>query len=92
MKINKKQHKKIVKLIALLEARVVHNESIDKWSNVRLIHYTFQDIFSILGIDFPDGIKNYGSVTNLQYKYQDELEKNISFKPKGFEQDILYSI
>jgi hypothetical protein len=30
MKINKKQHKKIVKLIALLEARIVHNESIDK--------------------------------------------------------------
>ena len=91
MKINKKQHKKIVKLIALLEARIVHNESIDKWSNVRLIHYTFQDIFSILGIDFPNGMKN-GSVTNLQYKYQDQLEKNISFKPKGFEQDILYSI
>ena len=88
MKINKD---KIIKYLALLNARVLKNDRKKEWDNVRLINYALHDLLKLMNIEYLNS--EYGNeLSKWSQIYDKELEKNNSFCPKEFELDFLHIV
>ena len=50
---------KIIKYLALLNARVLKNDKDKKWDNVRLINYGLHDLLKLMNVEYLDS--EYGN-------------------------------
>ena len=82
---------KIIKYLALLNARVLKNDKDKKWNNVRLINYALHDLLKIMSIEYLNS--EYGNeLSKWTSIYDKKLEKNDKFCPKEFELDFLHIV
>ena len=88
MKINED---KIIKYLALLNARVLKNDRKKEWNNVRLINYALHDLLKLMNIEYLNS-EHGNELSKWTYIYDKKLEKNNKFCPKEFELDFLHVV
>jgi len=83
---------KIIKLCSFIEAKIKLNDENENYSNLRLVHQGFKDIWELLGLEVSKVDSCRTIDTKYYYEYLKALRKNKNFFPKGFEEDFLLSI
>ena len=73
----KEKQKELMTFLAYMEAKIDANQELEKWSNMRLVHFGIKEICYILNISVRN--TNHHELTKI---YKKQIKKNNDFKPK----------
>ena len=73
----KEKQKELITFLAYMEAKIDANQELEKWGNMRLVHFGLKEICYRLNINVRSS-----DHFELTKKYKKQILKNNDFKPK----------